>query len=80
MDNNTVFFNWLVQNYQNGTIDVVLTMNGIDYDKDFKYNEQKDVLTANSTSFPNQEFGSDCKTITHHINNKNVKITIRFNK
>lgn len=80
MNNYATLFNLLVQYYRDDKIDVVLTMNGVDYDRDFDYNEQLDIFTAKSTSFPEQEFGSDGKTLACHIYNKNIEIKIKFNK
>ena len=71
-------FKWLIDHNNAGSIELHLIFNGIDYDTNFHYEEKADILTACSTSKPNESFGSDGQTITQHMTQKNISISFRF--
>lgn len=72
------FFDWLVKEYQNNHIELHLIFEKIDYDKNFSYNIDSDVLLAESSSCLGESFGGDGTTITEHIKNGNIEIKLKF--
>ena len=73
-------FKYLVNLYNEGTISLKLIFHGIEYDEKFNYNPEKDILTANSSQNPNEEFGSDGKTLADYIANDYISLKVDFNK
>ena len=71
-------FEWLSSLYQNKKIEIHLVCNDIDYDSNFFYNPQTDILTADSSSSPENSFGGKGTTITQHVLDGDIDITIKF--
>lgn len=71
-------FEWLSSLYQNEKIEIHLVYNDVDYDSNFFYNPQTDILTADSSSCPEFSFGGEGTTITEHVLHENIDITIKF--
>lgn len=63
---------------QKNDIKLELEHNGIIYDKNFKYNKQKDIITADSSQNPKEQFGADGKTVIHYIGTNSIKITLHI--
>ena len=74
------FWSWLANLSKEGRAKVELELNGIVYDKDFVYNEETDILTAESSN-PNQSMGSAGKILetlkTKNFNAFSLKITFK---
>ena len=71
------FFHRLATLYKEGSIEIHLIYNGIDYDKNFSYNPKKDTLFAESSTAQGESFGGDGNTISHYIKEGLISINIR---
>ena len=70
------FFEWLLQQYQQGKIEMHILFNGIDYDKNFYYNRDTNFLTADSSTSTGMGFVSESQTVIGLVNNCGLQIKL----
>lgn len=73
-------FSYLVDLYNKGSALLTLKFQNIEYDKNFHYDPNKDILTANSSQSPNYKFGSDGQILAKYIENGYISIEVHFKK
>lgn len=73
-------FSYLVDLYNKGRALLILKFQNIEYDKNFHYDPNKDILTANSSQSPNDEFGSDGQILAEYIEEGYISIEVHFKK
>ena len=73
-------FSYLVDSYNKGIVLLKIKYQNIEYDKNFHYNPNKDILTADSSQFSSEEFGSDGQTLTDYIKKGYISLEVYFKK
>ena len=71
-------FFMFVNKFKAGEVKMKMTMDGTIYDKDFDYNQNKDILTASSSTNTSCSFGSDGKTLTDYISSGQITLKVEF--
>ncbi len=71
------FWEWIVTECQRQHRKLEIELDGIIYDDNFNYNPSTNILTADSSMFPNESVGSDCNLLEKLSNANLIKITIQ---
>lgn len=71
------FWEWIVAESQQQHKKLEIELNGIVYDEKFNYNPTTNILTAESSRFPNESVGGACDLLEKLSNANLIKITIQ---